>query len=117
MEILAKAIQDGTQPLEHFLTTSFSIPPLESLVPKIRQGEERHWEWGMVGYTEVTGVPVSFLLLKSPEGFTKLRLLSCCSDSVETFLARSSRERIAESIGLATPSWLKIVGKRRVVFG
>ena len=32
MEILAKAIQDGTQPPEHFLTTSFSIPPLESLV-------------------------------------------------------------------------------------
>ena len=32
MEILAKAIQDGTQPREHFLTTSFSIPPLESLV-------------------------------------------------------------------------------------
>jgi ribose transport system substrate-binding protein len=34
MEILAKAIQDGTQPLEHSLTTSFSIPPLESLVPR-----------------------------------------------------------------------------------
>jgi ribose transport system substrate-binding protein len=34
MEILAKAIQDGTQPREHFLTTSFSIPPLESLVPR-----------------------------------------------------------------------------------
>jgi ABC-type sugar transport system substrate-binding protein len=32
MEILAKAIQDGTQPQEHFLTASFSIPPLESLV-------------------------------------------------------------------------------------
>jgi ribose transport system substrate-binding protein len=32
MEILAKAIQDGTQPPEHFLTASFSIPPLESLV-------------------------------------------------------------------------------------
>ena len=42
MEILAKAIQDGTQPSEHFLTTSFSIPPLESLVPKIREGEEHH---------------------------------------------------------------------------
>jgi ribose transport system substrate-binding protein len=42
MEILAKAIQNGTQPLEYFLTTSFSIPPLESLVPKIREGEERH---------------------------------------------------------------------------
>ena len=27
MEILAKAIQNGTQPREHFLTTSFSIPP------------------------------------------------------------------------------------------
>ena len=39
MEILAKAIQDGTQPVEHLLTTSFSIPSLESLVPKIRQGE------------------------------------------------------------------------------
>ncbi len=39
MEILAKAIQDGTQPAEHFLTASFSIPPLESLVPKSRQGE------------------------------------------------------------------------------
>jgi ribose transport system substrate-binding protein len=34
MEILAKAIQDGTQPPEHSLTTSFSIPPLESLVPR-----------------------------------------------------------------------------------
>ena len=42
MEILAKAIQDGTQPPEHFLTKSFSIPPLESLVPTIRQGEKRH---------------------------------------------------------------------------
>ena len=42
MEILAKAIQDGTQLPEHFLTTSFSIPPLESLVPTIRQGEEHH---------------------------------------------------------------------------
>ncbi|MGB7437572.1 MAG: hypothetical protein WBR26_08645 [Candidatus Acidiferrum sp.] len=40
--ILAKAIQDGTQPPEHFLTTSFSIPPLESLVPKILEGEEHH---------------------------------------------------------------------------
>ncbi|MGB8494534.1 MAG: sugar ABC transporter substrate-binding protein [Candidatus Acidiferrum sp.] len=39
MEILAKAIQDGSQPPEHFLTASFSIPSLESLVPKIRQGE------------------------------------------------------------------------------
>ena len=34
MEILAKAIQDGTQPPEHSLTASFSIPPLESLVPR-----------------------------------------------------------------------------------
>jgi len=42
MEILAKAIQDGTQPPEYFLTTSFSIPALESLVPKICEGEEHH---------------------------------------------------------------------------
>ena len=34
MEILAKAIQDGAQPPEHSLTTSYSIPPLESLVPR-----------------------------------------------------------------------------------
>lgn len=34
MEILAKAIQDGTQPLAHYSTTSFSIPPLETLVPR-----------------------------------------------------------------------------------
>ena len=34
MEILAKALQDGTQPLEHYLTKSSSIPPLESLVPR-----------------------------------------------------------------------------------
>ena len=34
MEILAKAIQDRTQPPEHSLTTSFSVPPLESLVPR-----------------------------------------------------------------------------------
>jgi hypothetical protein len=34
MEILAKAIQEGTQPPEHSLTKSFSIPPLESLVPR-----------------------------------------------------------------------------------
>lgn len=33
IEILAKAKQDATQPPEHSLTTSFSIPPLESLVP------------------------------------------------------------------------------------
>jgi len=34
MEVLAKAIQDGTQPPEHSLTASYSIPPLESLVPR-----------------------------------------------------------------------------------
>jgi ribose transport system substrate-binding protein len=34
MEILAKANQDGTQPPEHAFTTSFSIPPFESLVPR-----------------------------------------------------------------------------------
>jgi ribose transport system substrate-binding protein len=34
MEILAKALQDGTQPPEYSLTTSFSIPPIESLVPR-----------------------------------------------------------------------------------
>lgn len=33
MEIFAKAIQDRTQPPEHFLTSSRSIPPLESLRP------------------------------------------------------------------------------------
>lgn len=42
MAILAKAIQDGTQPPEQFLTKSFSIPPLESLVPKSCEGEEHH---------------------------------------------------------------------------
>jgi ribose transport system substrate-binding protein len=36
MEILAKAIQHGTQPAEYALTTSYSIPPLESLVPRNR---------------------------------------------------------------------------------
>jgi ABC-type sugar transport system substrate-binding protein len=36
MEILAKSIRDGTQPPENSLTTSFSIPPLESLVPRNR---------------------------------------------------------------------------------
>ena len=36
MEILAKAIQHGTQPPEYALTTSYSIPPLESLVPRNR---------------------------------------------------------------------------------
>ncbi|MGO9086660.1 MAG: sugar ABC transporter substrate-binding protein [Terriglobales bacterium] len=34
MEVLAKAIQDGTQTPEHSLTASFSIPPLESLGPR-----------------------------------------------------------------------------------
>lgn len=34
MEILAKAIQAGAQPAEHSMTASFSIPPLESLVPR-----------------------------------------------------------------------------------
>jgi len=34
MEILAKAIQDGTQPPEYSLTTSSSIPSLESLLPR-----------------------------------------------------------------------------------
>ena len=33
IEILAKAIQDATQPPEHSLTTSFSIPPLHALPP------------------------------------------------------------------------------------
>jgi ribose transport system substrate-binding protein len=33
MEIFAKAIEDGNQPPEYSFTTSFSIPPLESLVP------------------------------------------------------------------------------------
>jgi len=36
MEILAKAIQNGTQPPEHSMTTSVSIPPLESLGPRNR---------------------------------------------------------------------------------
>jgi ribose transport system substrate-binding protein len=34
MEIVAKATQDGAQPREHAFTTSFSIPPIESLVPR-----------------------------------------------------------------------------------
>jgi ribose transport system substrate-binding protein len=34
MEIIAKAIHDGTQPPDHFLTTSFSIPPLVLLGPR-----------------------------------------------------------------------------------
>ena len=41
MEILAKAIHGGTQPAEQFLTKSFSVPPVESLAPKIREDEER----------------------------------------------------------------------------
>jgi ribose transport system substrate-binding protein len=36
IETLAKAIQSGTQPAEHSLTTSFSIPPFKSLVPRSR---------------------------------------------------------------------------------
>jgi ribose transport system substrate-binding protein len=38
MEILAKAIQYGTQPPEHSMTRSNSIPPLESLVPQNSRG-------------------------------------------------------------------------------
>ncbi|MGA8151638.1 MAG: sugar ABC transporter substrate-binding protein [Terriglobales bacterium] len=34
IEVLAKAIQNGTQPPEHSFTTSFSIPAIESLVPR-----------------------------------------------------------------------------------
>jgi ribose transport system substrate-binding protein len=34
MEILAKAIADKTQPPEHLLTASFSIPALQALVPR-----------------------------------------------------------------------------------
>jgi ribose transport system substrate-binding protein len=34
MEIFAKALQDGNQPPEYSFTTSYSIPPLESLVPR-----------------------------------------------------------------------------------
>jgi ribose transport system substrate-binding protein len=34
MEIVAKATQNGAQPREHAFTTSFSIPPFESLVPR-----------------------------------------------------------------------------------
>jgi ribose transport system substrate-binding protein len=34
MEILARALQDGTQPLEHYLTKSSSFPSLESLLPR-----------------------------------------------------------------------------------
>jgi len=36
METVAKAIQYGTQPPEHSMTASFSIPPIESLVPRNR---------------------------------------------------------------------------------
>ena len=36
MEILAKAMQFGTQPPEHSMTTSVSIPAIESLVPRGR---------------------------------------------------------------------------------
>jgi ABC-type sugar transport system substrate-binding protein len=34
IEILAKAIQERTQPPEHTVTASFSIPPLDALVPR-----------------------------------------------------------------------------------
>jgi ribose transport system substrate-binding protein len=34
IEILATAIREGTQPPEHALTESFSIPPLEALAPR-----------------------------------------------------------------------------------
>ena len=34
IEILAKAIQERTQPLEHTVTASFSIPPLDVLAPR-----------------------------------------------------------------------------------
>jgi ribose transport system substrate-binding protein len=34
VEILAKAIQEQTQPPEHTVTVSFSIPPLDALVPR-----------------------------------------------------------------------------------
>ncbi len=36
MEILAKALQFGTQPPEHSMTTSVSIPAIESLGPRGR---------------------------------------------------------------------------------
>lgn len=36
MEILAKAMEQGTQPPEHSMTTSVSIPPIESLSPRGR---------------------------------------------------------------------------------
>jgi hypothetical protein len=36
MEILAKAMQLGTQPAEHSMTTSVSIPAIESLAPRGR---------------------------------------------------------------------------------
>jgi ribose transport system substrate-binding protein len=34
IETLTKAVQEGAQPAEHSLTTSYSIPPVESLVPR-----------------------------------------------------------------------------------
>jgi ribose transport system substrate-binding protein len=34
IEILAKAVREGTQPAEHAVTRSFSIPPLETLAPR-----------------------------------------------------------------------------------
>ena len=34
IEILAKAIQERTRPPEHTVTASFSIPPLDVLVPR-----------------------------------------------------------------------------------
>jgi len=34
MELLAKAVQEGTQPPEHTVTVSFSIPPLDALAPR-----------------------------------------------------------------------------------
>ena len=38
LEILSRAIQDGNQPPEHSLTKSYSIPSLESLVPRRAAG-------------------------------------------------------------------------------
>ncbi|MGA8273477.1 MAG: substrate-binding domain-containing protein [Candidatus Sulfotelmatobacter sp.] len=34
MELLAKAVREGTQPPEHTVTVSFSIPPLDALAPR-----------------------------------------------------------------------------------
>ncbi len=39
IEILAKAVQEGTQPPEQAVTVSFSIPPLETLAPRTRVSE------------------------------------------------------------------------------